>query len=77
MLELAASAKLGKGESIVKQEERRKASKRVRMGLEKKVEERKSKALEEVRVVFPYIIEGYLLIFGNFVSGERFRKLPS
>ncbi|THH12345.1 hypothetical protein EW145_g50 [Phellinidium pouzarii] len=49
VLELADSAKLGKGEASVRQEERRKASKKVRMGLERKVDERKSKALEEAK----------------------------
>ncbi|KAH8118450.1 hypothetical protein DFH11DRAFT_673274 [Phellopilus nigrolimitatus] len=49
VLELAAGAKLGKGESSVRQEERKKASKNVRMGLERKVEEKKGKALEEAK----------------------------
>ncbi|KAI5124726.1 hypothetical protein M0805_005363 [Coniferiporia weirii] len=49
VLELAAGAKLGKGESVVRQEERQKASKRVRMGLQRKVEEKKSMTLEKAK----------------------------
>ncbi|EJD01330.1 uncharacterized protein FOMMEDRAFT_158463 [Fomitiporia mediterranea MF3/22] len=54
VLELAAGAKLGKGEVAVKQEERSKASKKVRMGLERKVEERRQKAVEEAKELGNY-----------------------
>lgn len=50
-MELASGAKLGKGESRVRQLERSKASKNVRFGLERKIGERKHKALEEVSMV--------------------------
>ena len=48
LLELADEAKLGKGDTIVRHEERNKASKRVRLGLEQKTKERQEKSLEEV-----------------------------
>lgn len=48
VLELSAAAKLGKGEASVRKEERNKAAKRVRLGLERKLKERNEKALEEV-----------------------------
>ena len=48
--ELAGGVKLGQGESSVRREERNKASKRVRMGLERKVDERREKSLEDVRL---------------------------
>lgn len=75
ILELAAGAKLGKGESIVKQEERKKASKKVRTGLERKVEERRSKALEEVRGCFG-LFRTVRLKGGTF-AGKRLGELPS
>lgn len=50
--ELAGETKLGKGEATVKKEERRQASKRVRLGLERKRAERQSQALEEVCEIF-------------------------
>ena len=46
--ELAGWAQIGNGEHSVRKEERNKASKEVRMGLERKVEERRVKSLEEV-----------------------------
>ncbi|KAL5487940.1 hypothetical protein ACEPAI_6048 [Sanghuangporus weigelae] len=49
VMEIAGTAKLGKGESVVRQEERKKAAKKVRMGLERKVEERRRKAVEEAK----------------------------
>ncbi|KAL5508145.1 hypothetical protein ACEPAH_5763 [Sanghuangporus vaninii] len=49
VMEIAGNAKLGKGESKVRQEERKKAAKKVRMGLERKVEERRRKAVEEAK----------------------------
>ncbi|OCB87501.1 hypothetical protein A7U60_g5406 [Sanghuangporus baumii] len=49
VMEIAGNAKLGKGESIVRQEERKKAAKKVRMGLERKVDERRRKAVEEAK----------------------------
>jgi hypothetical protein len=50
LLELADTAKLGKGDAVVRHTERNQASKRVRLGLERKVKERQEKALEEVRL---------------------------
>ena len=50
VLELAGGAKLGKGESLVREGERKKASKRVRMGLERAVEGQKARTLEQVNV---------------------------
>jgi len=49
VLELAGSAKLGKGEHIVRSGEHRRAAKRVREGLADKKQERQKKELEEVR----------------------------
>lgn len=51
VMELAAGAKLGKGESLVRQKERSKAAKRVRLGLERQVGVEKTKALEQVGFV--------------------------
>ena len=48
LLELSSGAKLGKGDTIVTREERSKANKRVRLGLERKTRERQAKALDEV-----------------------------
>ena len=48
VMELAGSAKLGKGEHIVRTDEHRRASKRVREGLTDKKRERQQKDLEEV-----------------------------
>lgn len=52
LLELAGGAKLGKGESLVCQDERKKASKRVRLGLEKSIEEQKAMRLEQVSLLY-------------------------
>ena len=52
VMELASSAKLGKGESIVRDTERKKNSKRVRLGLERKVGEQRQRTLEEVRILY-------------------------
>ncbi|KAI6110465.1 hypothetical protein EDD17DRAFT_311308 [Pisolithus thermaeus] len=49
VLELSGQCKLGKGESIVREEEHNKASKRVRDGLLRKREERSQKRLEEAK----------------------------
>ena len=48
MLELAGTAKLGKGEKAVIEAERRKAAKSVREGLASKQKEREKQRLEEV-----------------------------
>ena len=50
VLELTGEAKLGRGEKLVKREERNKASKRVREGLVRKEKERQQAQLEEVRL---------------------------
>lgn len=49
VLELAAGAKLGSGENAVRQEEHKKASKKIRLGLERKASEREAQTLEQVR----------------------------
>ncbi|KAI6047268.1 hypothetical protein EDC04DRAFT_2887075 [Pisolithus marmoratus] len=49
VLELSGQCKLGKGESLVREEEHDKASKRVRDGLLRKKEERSRKQLEEAK----------------------------
>lgn len=48
VLELAGEAKLGKGESVFRQEQRNKAAKRIRDGLIRKQGKQEQKALEEV-----------------------------
>lgn len=48
VLELAGEAKLGKGESMFRREQRNKAAKRVRDGLLRKKSEKEQKTLEEV-----------------------------
>jgi hypothetical protein len=48
VLELAGEAKLGRGESVFRQEQRNKAAKHVRDGLIRKQREQEQKALEEV-----------------------------
>lgn len=48
VLELTGEAKLGKGESIFRREQRSKAAKRIRDGLVRKQREKEQKALEEV-----------------------------
>ena len=70
--ELAGGVKLGQGESSVRREERNKASKRVRMGLERKVDERREKSLEDVRLQpsSPFTSSFTLL------SGKEPRQLP-
>lgn len=50
VLELAGDSKLGKGESNVRQDERKRASKRVRDGMAVKQKERDVKLLTEVCV---------------------------
>ena len=52
VLELAGDSKLGKGESNVRQDERKKASKRVRDGMTVKQKERDVNSLTEVCVRF-------------------------
>ncbi|TFK75991.1 hypothetical protein BDN72DRAFT_831431 [Pluteus cervinus] len=49
ILELAGSAKLGKGEKLVREAERNKASKRVREGLLSKVQQRGKQQFEEAK----------------------------
>lgn len=51
VLELTGEAKLGKGERIVRDAEKRKAAKRVREGLAHKQKERNVQELEEVRTL--------------------------
>ena len=48
VMEAAGHANLGKGQSLLGQAERSKASKKVRVGLERKKHEREKKDLEEV-----------------------------
>lgn len=69
VLELSAGAKLGQGESDVRKEERSKASKRVRMGLERKAEERRQKSLEEVRSLAHYTRLAVLSVY--VLSGKE------
>ena len=78
-MELASSAKLGKGESIVRDTERKKNSKRDRLGLERKVDEQRQRTLEEVRILyytnyFISLVTNTLYVF--FSKGEESRKLP-
>lgn len=47
-MELAGKTKVGEGESLVKEAERNKAAKQVRMGIVAKQKERSQKELEEV-----------------------------
>jgi len=49
VLELAGEAKLGRGESVFRQEQRNKAAKHVRDGLIRKQREQEQKALEEAK----------------------------
>ena len=56
VLELAGGVKLGKGESLVREGERKRASKRVRMGLERAVESQKARALEQASFIPSYVI---------------------
>jgi len=49
VLELASSARLGKGENVVRQTEKNKANKRVRDGLNAKQVEREKKELDEAK----------------------------
>lgn len=51
VLELAGSAKLGKGERVVRQAEKNKAVKHVRDGISQKQKEREIKELEQVRFI--------------------------
>ena len=82
VMELASSAKLGKGESIVRDTERKKNSKRVRLGLERKVDEQGQRTLEEVRILYytkllyytSHLYSHSLIFF--FKKGEKSRKLP-
>lgn len=53
VLELAGEAKLGKGESAFRQEQRNKAAKRIRDGLIRKQKDREQKTLEEVLFALP------------------------
>ena len=53
VLELAGEAKLGKGESSFRQEQRNKAAKRIRDGLIRKQKEQEQKTLEEVLFALP------------------------
>ena len=48
ILELTGKAKLGRGESTVRLEQRNKAAKRIRDGLTRKQKEREQTAMEEV-----------------------------
>jgi hypothetical protein len=52
VLELTGEAKLGKGERLVRDAEKRKAAKRVREGLASKQKERNMQELEEVTFFF-------------------------
>lgn len=52
VLELTGEAKLGKGERLVRDEEKRKAAKRVREGLANKQKERNMQELEDVSFSF-------------------------
>ncbi|TDL29342.1 hypothetical protein BD410DRAFT_779733 [Rickenella mellea] len=47
--ELAGAAKLGKGEKLVRDDEHKHAAKKVRMGIERKKEDRMAKELEEAK----------------------------
>ncbi|KLO16335.1 hypothetical protein SCHPADRAFT_217011 [Schizopora paradoxa] len=49
ILELAAGAKLGSGEKSVKLEEQKRASKKIRLGLERKASEREAQTLEQAK----------------------------
>ncbi|KAF8517184.1 hypothetical protein BU17DRAFT_76496 [Hysterangium stoloniferum] len=54
VLEIAGESKLGKGEKIVRQKEKQRASKSVRDGMERKQKERDGHALEEAKAVGNY-----------------------
>jgi hypothetical protein len=54
ILELSGSSKLGRGEKVVRAQERDKASKRVREGLLEKQKQRREKMVQEVIVPIPF-----------------------
>lgn len=53
-MELSGSSKLGRGEKVVRAQERDKASKRVREGLLEKQKQRREKLVQEVIVLIPF-----------------------